>query len=354
MNDLLDKINIIEVIGEVVELKQRGSNFMGLCPFHNEKTPPFVVSPTRKIYKCFGCGKSGNAVDFLMEAKHLSRNDALRILECKIEIEPEPLEPLHIPEPSQIISELNSIESTLHASFNSVNSLLGFDKVILDYCIGQIEELEERIKSNEELRVTNMYYLPSTTLTSLRNIKSNQSFKFSYETITNQCLVLAVSYFTSSLKELFCQSLNICFLREKNLVKSDTELKFTLEELINVKSGKSNSIGELIVKKKGISFQDMQSTLREFQNYFDVSCPPEKLVHDIILAQASRHAIVHSLSIADEKFISQVNFAKKRTLLKEIELNSELKFAEADIMSIEESMLGFIHHLIEDISGKIN
>ncbi|WP_315824643.1 CHC2 zinc finger domain-containing protein [Paraflavitalea speifideaquila] len=57
----------MEVVGSFVKLKKRGTNYIGLCPFHNEKSPSFSVSPSKEIYKCFGCGKSGNSISFLME-----------------------------------------------------------------------------------------------------------------------------------------------------------------------------------------------------------------------------------------------------------------------------------------------
>ena len=78
---------IEEVIGEFVSLKRRGSNYMACCPFHHEKTPSFAVSPTKGIYKCFGCGKSGNAAGFLMEHEQMSWVEALKYLAKKYGIE---------------------------------------------------------------------------------------------------------------------------------------------------------------------------------------------------------------------------------------------------------------------------
>ena len=64
---VLDHSDIQDVISEFISLKKRGVNYIGLCPFHNEKTPSFTVSPSKNIYKCFGCGASGNSVMFIME-----------------------------------------------------------------------------------------------------------------------------------------------------------------------------------------------------------------------------------------------------------------------------------------------
>jgi DNA primase len=84
---IIQAAEITDVVGDFVSLKKRGVNYLGLCPFHNEKTPSFTVSPSKGIYKCFGCGKGGNAVNFIMEHEHLSYPEALRHLARKYHIE---------------------------------------------------------------------------------------------------------------------------------------------------------------------------------------------------------------------------------------------------------------------------
>ena len=79
--------NIQEVVQDFVSLKKRGVNYLGLCPFHNEKSPSFTVSPAKGIFKCFGCGKGGNSVNFIMELEHLSYFEALKYLGKKYGIE---------------------------------------------------------------------------------------------------------------------------------------------------------------------------------------------------------------------------------------------------------------------------
>jgi DNA primase len=78
---------IIDVVQDFVTLKRRGVNYLGLCPFHNEKTPSFTVSPAKNIYKCFGCGKGGNAVNFVMELEKISYYEALKYIARKYHIE---------------------------------------------------------------------------------------------------------------------------------------------------------------------------------------------------------------------------------------------------------------------------
>jgi DNA primase len=87
IQQILGRIDILDVVGEFVKLKKRGANYLGVCPFHNEKTPSFTVSPSKEIYKCFGCGKSGNTISFIMEHEKYSYVEALKWLAKKYNIE---------------------------------------------------------------------------------------------------------------------------------------------------------------------------------------------------------------------------------------------------------------------------
>jgi DNA primase len=108
---ILDTAEITEVVGEFVTLKRRGTNLLGLCPFHNEKTPSFNVSPAKGIYKCFGCGKGGSAVNFIMEHEHLNFVESLRWLAKKYHIEVQEKE-----ERPEDIQERNDHESQIIVS----------------------------------------------------------------------------------------------------------------------------------------------------------------------------------------------------------------------------------------------
>ncbi len=92
VEEILSTAKVEEVVGDFVTLKRRGVNMIGLCPFHNEKTPSFTVSPTKNIYKCFGCGKGGNPAQFLIEHEKLTFPEALRYLAGKYNIEIEETE----------------------------------------------------------------------------------------------------------------------------------------------------------------------------------------------------------------------------------------------------------------------
>ncbi|MEK6346041.1 MAG: DNA primase [Burkholderia sp.] len=95
LQDLLNRVDIVDVVGRFVQLKKGGANFMGLCPFHNEKSPSFTVSPTKQFYHCFGCGAHGTAIGFLMEHAGLSFPEAVQDLAQSVGMtvphEPSPL-----------------------------------------------------------------------------------------------------------------------------------------------------------------------------------------------------------------------------------------------------------------------
>jgi DNA primase len=104
---IIETARIEEVVGEFVHLRKRGVNYVGLCPFHNEKTPSFTVSPAKGIYKCFGCGKAGNSVNFIMEHEHYTYPEALKFLAKKYNIEVEEEE--QTPEQIQQLNERESL-----------------------------------------------------------------------------------------------------------------------------------------------------------------------------------------------------------------------------------------------------
>lgn len=83
IQEILSHIDIVDIVGGFVKLKKRGANYLGLCPFHNEKTPSFTVSPSKEIYKCFGCGRSGNSISFIMEHEKYSYVETLKWLANK-------------------------------------------------------------------------------------------------------------------------------------------------------------------------------------------------------------------------------------------------------------------------------
>jgi DNA primase len=116
---ILSRIDIIEIVSGFVRLKKRGVNYLGLCPFHNEKSPSFTVSPVKEIYKCFGCGRSGNTISFLMEHEKYSYAEALRWLASKynVEIEEKELSP-ELRQQQQVAESLHIINGFAQQFFS--------------------------------------------------------------------------------------------------------------------------------------------------------------------------------------------------------------------------------------------
>ena len=92
IQEIQNRIDIYDIVGSFVKLKRRGTNYIGNCPFHNEKSPSFTISPSKEIYKCFGCGKSGNAISFVMEHEKYTYVEALRWLANRYNVEIEETE----------------------------------------------------------------------------------------------------------------------------------------------------------------------------------------------------------------------------------------------------------------------
>ncbi len=110
IEEILNAASIEEVVGDYVRLKRRGANLSGLCPFHNEKTPSFSVSPAKGIFKCFGCGKAGNAVNFVMEHDSLTYIEALRNLADRYRIDWPQQENVNIDQERALRSEKESLQ----------------------------------------------------------------------------------------------------------------------------------------------------------------------------------------------------------------------------------------------------
>lgn len=152
---ILDTARIEEVVGDFVSLKRRGVNLIGLCPFHGENTPSFNVNPTRNIYKCFGCGEGGNAVNFLMKHEQLSYPDALRRLAKKYDIEVEETKP--DPKEQEQIDERESLYSLNAFALQTFVSQLHEDEEGIS--IG-LTYLRERQFSDEIIRKFQIGYAP--------------------------------------------------------------------------------------------------------------------------------------------------------------------------------------------------
>lgn len=147
----------MDVVGNFVKLKRRGTNYLGLCPFHNEKTPSFTVSPSKEIYKCFGCGKSGNAIGFVMDHEKFTYPEALKWLANRYNVEIEETES------SPEYKEQQQVADSLHI----INQFAAryFSKQLLESEEGQLNALEylkERGFNDATIEKFQIGYCPET------------------------------------------------------------------------------------------------------------------------------------------------------------------------------------------------
>jgi DNA primase len=172
-------------VGEFVKLKKRGTNYIGVCPFHNEKSPSFTVSPVKEIYKCFGCGKSGNTITFLMEHEKYNYVEALKWLATRYNIEVEETETS--PEQKAIIQTADSLYIINNFAKNFFSNALmntddgraialsylkerGFrEDVIEKFQIGYNPDSRDSLTKALVGNQFNKELLPKTGLVSLRN-----------------------------------------------------------------------------------------------------------------------------------------------------------------------------------------
>ncbi len=185
IEQIKNRIDIIDVVGEYVKLKKRGANYLGNCPFHNEKTPSFTVSPSKEIYKCFGCGKSGNTITFLMEHDKLSYVEALRWLAKRFNIEieeteqsPEQKHQQQLGESLYIINSFASkfLEDKLWNSDDGKNIALSYlkergfrDEVIKKFQIGYNPTSKNELTNTLIANQFNKDLLPKSGLVVVRN-----------------------------------------------------------------------------------------------------------------------------------------------------------------------------------------
>jgi hypothetical protein len=240
------------------------------------------------------------------------------------------------------------------ANQSRVGDLLSFDDAILNYCILALKHLEERLRNNEEVKITVAPLLPAGTIKALEGIREHESFREQYAQMFNQCLVLSVSYFTSALHSIFVKAVNhACCCCPDLLSVKKGDIKFTFAELRACEFNLVDHLGELIVNKKDVSFQNIEGALQAFKDFLGVEIESDQHVHNVILALASRHVIVHSLGVTDQKFLSLLDHAPNRSVKRLLGFEYPLFFEPAEIHSIQQSMDVVLSTLIDAVSSRV-
>ena len=162
---ILDAAQIVDVVSEFVTLRKRGVNYVGLCPFHNEKTPSFSVSPAKGLCKCFSCGKGGNSVHFIMEHEQMSYYEALKYLAKKYNIEIKEFEP-------ELVINAVTVKYTLDA-FRKVLPVLPKDCIISD--IASVKTGLKKFYEESGFRYVSSHPMFGPTFASLSNLSSENA-----------------------------------------------------------------------------------------------------------------------------------------------------------------------------------
>lgn len=232
---------------------------------------------------------------------------------------------------------------------DEVNKLLTIDEVIIKTAL---YILEEKQKNLENLDIENAALIGLNAITQLKNIRDNKSLKPQYKLIHNQCVVLLVSYFTSSLHDLFNLAVTNHLIKRDIQKKIKTyDLKLTLGELKENDFDLSKNIGAIISSKFNISFQDMGSVSKALNNYLNVNIEIDKNIRNIITMQACRHAIAHAGELVDDKLLNQLRNSQDRDIQKDLKFGEKIQFTPEEINFGGEEMMNYVEMLITKVEA---
>lgn len=240
-----------------------------------------------------------------------------------------------------------SIVKIFEENIKSVEKLIHFDRGVLDVAIDAIKDLKKTL--TEQHSFENPALNGEKVLNILENIREHDSLKLNYVVINNQAIVLLVSYFGSAIADLFRTASTHAIEVHKDKKVLGSELKLSITELLNLGDSIKMGIGDLLISKNTISFQDMQSIKREFDKYFGIEIEKTDHVNNIILGQACRHSIVHAAGIVNQRVLKQIGNARPRTLKKSLEEDQPINFDELEIKTLSESMIFYVKNLASQV-----
>ena len=234
--------------------------------------------------------------------------------------------------------------TSFEANVESVHRLAEFDHLVQDFVLGQLEQLNKRLR--EDHAIANPRLAVQQAYTQIKNIRKNDSLRPQYEYIFNQCVVLLVSYFGSALGDIFRAAVSDALTGPGGVKKLlDEKLTVSVRELAELGTDVGAKLGDLLILKNDISFQDMQSTFRTFRDYLGIEIKRDIQMNNIILGQAARHVIVHANAVANTQFMNQVRTAVPRSLKPKLVTDERLLFTPEELRSLGDSMIGFIRIL---------
>lgn len=239
--------------------------------------------------------------------------------------------------------EYDSALEIFTLNVGSVDKLMSFDREVQELAIESVEKLHQKLVDVQ--KITNPKLNGERTLEILRSIRNSPVLKERYSIIYNQAVVLLVSYFGSALGDIFRFAAAYSLSRNDERVVN-VEFKVRMADILSIAESPEQGIGDLLILKDDISFQDMQSTHRAFNKYFDVNIEPDESVKNIITAQACRNAIVHDGARVNQRTIKQLRNVNPRTLKNEMELGESIIFSIEEVEVVKVGMLSYMSSLV--------
>ena len=255
-----------------------------------------------------------------------------------------------------IVGEPKVYKMTILSNFDSqvenVEKLMNFDRELLSIVIQSVSDLRNRLRSHHKL--DNPMLTADRTLEQLQGFQKNDSLRPRYETIFNQSLVLLVSYFSSSVQDLFKLALAAAIDGGADLNLMKEELKFSLRDLSERNFDLKDAIPDLLILAKDISFQDMQSISRAFNSHLGIIIEKDEAVNNIILAQGCRHVIVHVGGLVSERLLKQVALASPREVKPTLTLHCRVQFSEQEVILVAQNMKKYLTVVAQKVQQKYN
>jgi hypothetical protein len=248
-----------------------------------------------------------------------------------------------------VIPEIDQIKNNFRENVDKVHRLVNFDDVIQRLYVDGLKRAERGLRTlgaekHPSFRVENY-------IASIENIRKHESVRTHYEVMLNQCVVLLVSYLASAVEDIFEFSLTEK-IKSGRLGKLATEeLRISLGELQQYDFNVLDNVGRMIISRKDISFQDMQSIARAFNDYLGYEPEKDKDVNNIIVSQACRNSIVHSGGVISDKTARQISTAEPRDIKKDLEAAQTVQFKSDEIEVISASMICYVDKLSEGLNG---
>ncbi len=244
---------------------------------------------------------------------------------------------------------LRSIVQSFDNNITGVEKLVNFDRDVLEMVTDQIESLHQRLVDTKGIHHPQLN--GANTLKMLKSIRDHDSLKPRFRIISNQAIVLLVSYFASCVGDIFRHGVSSKIQGEDRGNLIDEEIKISFREMRDRDWNLKEAVPDLLIAKRDLTFQDMGATHRAFDNYLGVSLDRDRTVNNIILAQACRHVIVHAGATVSERMLKQLSGCHPRDLKTEVHLNETIQFSSDEVFAVGQNMRNYVKNLATKVAS---